>query len=269
MLRLIGLLFALVLAPAAWACGPDSDCVIGDRSYRIALPEGPGPFGAIVYMHGYRGSAAGVMRNGGLRAMARRLGVALIAAAAKDGDWQIRNAPRKGLATDERELAYFDALLEDVTRRFPVDPERILAAGFSAGGMMTWTLACRRGDRFAAFAAVAGTFWAPIPERCPNPPVNLVHINGRADRVVPVEGRPIADTRQGNSRLAMEMFARDGGYVVTAGRAEDAAPEELGLECDVSVAPGGQRLLFCLHDGGHVVRPEWIAWAYRMFVSGP
>jgi len=33
-------LLMLLLAPIAYACGPDSDCILGDRSYRISIPEG-------------------------------------------------------------------------------------------------------------------------------------------------------------------------------------------------------------------------------------
>ena len=54
-----------VLAGPALACGPDTDCMLGDRHYRIAMPEGQStdPVGAVVFAHGYRGSAAAVMQN--------------------------------------------------------------------------------------------------------------------------------------------------------------------------------------------------------------
>lgn len=259
---------AAVMASAtfmnAHACGPQSDCVVGERTYRIALPDGEGPFGAVVYMHGYRGTADGAMNNKGLRDMARNLGVALIAAKSGGEDWLIRNAPRKGFADDSRELGYFDAVLEDAAARFPLDRDRLLATGFSAGGMMTWTLACHRSEAFRAFAPIAGTFWAPIPDTCPGGPVNLVHINGTADTIVPIEGRPIADTHQGNARSAVAMFAREENY---APLAPAAAGADLGLECAAAAGPLDTELAFCTHGGGHILRPEWIAWAWRKFVE--
>lgn len=262
--RAAGAAFAatLISAPAI-ACGPETDCQLGERTYRIALPEGPGPFGAILYMHGYRGTAAGAMRSEGLRAMADELNVALVAPKSGGPDWLLRHAPRKGFTDDRLELDYFDALLEDVVTRFPIDPERILATGFSAGGMMTWTLACHRSERFSAFAPIAGTFWAPIPDDCPNEPVTLVHINGTNDTVVPIEGRAIADTRQGNAREAFAVFALKGDYSA-AGPVSLGA--DLGLFCEAA-ASGGERLLFCTHPGGHSIEPAWIAWAYRTFVT--
>lgn len=253
-------------AAPALALGPDTDCPLGERTYRIALPDGEGPFGAVVYMHGYRGSAEGAMNNAGLRRMARELGVALIAAKSGGEDWLIRNAPRKGFDDDRRELAYFDALVDDVAQRFPIDTTRLLATGFSAGGMMTWTLACHRAETFAAFAPIAGTFWAPMPKSCPNPAINLVHINGTQDTIVPIEGRPIADTHQGNARDAMAMLRAKNSYSALA---PTGAGDAQGLTCTEATAPDGEALLFCTHDGGHIIRPEWIGWAWTRFVDGP
>lgn len=260
--RLIVLLVvwaAMATAPPAVACGAKTDCTIGERSYRIALPEGEGPYGALVYMHGYRGTAAAVMENSGLRQMARDLGVALIAPKSGGEDWLLRHAPRKGFTDDSRELAFFDAMLDDALARHPIDPERLVATGFSAGGMMTWTLACYRADRFAAFVPVAGTFWAPIPKTCNAAPVRLIHIHGTMDRVVPIEGRPIADTHQGDARAAMARFAAAGDY---AGAAPlSSAPDDLA--CTAREGRDVSRLVFCTHDGGHVLRPDWLSWAWN------
>jgi len=253
------LLALIVTASASVACGPDTDCTIGERTYRIALPPGDGPFGAVVYMHGWRSSAAAVMGNEALRKTARDLGVALVAPKSGGEGWLIANRPRSGFVHDRRETDYFRALLEDVTRRFPVDPERILATGFSSGGMMTWTLACRMPEHFAAFLPVAGTFWAPVPHDCVARAIDLVHVHGTADSVVPLEGRAIADTRQGDVPTAISVFEQAGGYRPV----EANGPPDLMCE---GGAADGRRLFICLHDGGHVVRPEWIAWAWRHLV---
>ena len=104
---LLALLLALTAAPAL-ACGPDSDCKVGDRIYRIRLPDGvePGtPIGAVVFAHGYRGSAAGVMNNAQLGRAIADLGLALIAPEAAADDWSIANAPSHstGAEVDEPE----------------------------------------------------------------------------------------------------------------------------------------------------------------------
>ncbi len=256
-------LLAILSVAKAAACDADTDCALGERTYRIALPPGEGPFGAIVFMHGYRGTAAGEMANAAIRALVDELGVALIAPQSGDLDWLIRNAPRKGLQDDSRELAYFDALLDDVTRRYPIDPRRILAAGFSAGGMMTWTLACHRAERFAGFLPISGTFWAPIPAACPNPPVNLIQIHGTADTVVPLAGRAIADTRQGDVRDALALFAAAGGYHPVA---DTGLTPPGGLACEAQENDDGKRLALCLHAGGHTIAADWLRFGYEALV---
>jgi polyhydroxybutyrate depolymerase len=253
---------ALGAAPGAGACGRDTDCVIGERSYRIALPEGRDgttPIGAIVFVHGYRGTANGVMRNKALTALAADLGVAFIAAQAGGPDWNIPGAPSHHALEGIDELAYFDALIEDVTARFAIDRTRLVASGFSAGAMMVWHLACYRGASFAGFVPMSGTFWAPVPETCPSGPVNLIHYHGDADPMVPLTGRPIENARQGNVFEAIELIARSGSYrPIETGQ----TPE---LQCARQVADDGKLLELCLFPGKHQLKASHLARAWRIF----
>lgn len=248
MIRIAVLLLSLMLAaPAARACGPDSGCAVGDRSYRIRMPQSQTapPLRALVFVHGYRGNAAGVMGNPHLAALAQDLGVALIAVQSGAADWNIAGVPAEDVATDDDELAYFDAVMADAAARFGIDPRRTVVAGFSSGGMMVWTLACHRGGDYLGFVPMSGTFWQPVPESCDSPPAGLVHLHGRADEVVPLAGRPIKDSHQGDVAAALAMYAGHGAF---------AAPEPLslpGMECQTRRNPGGRILALCLFDGGH------------------
>lgn len=56
--------------------------------------------------------------------------------------------PRKN--GDWRDIHLFDALLDTVSKSFPVDPKRIYAMGHSNGGGMTYGLWSVRGDKLAA-----------------------------------------------------------------------------------------------------------------------
>jgi predicted peptidase len=49
-----------------------------------------------------------------------------------------------------------DALLEEVTQRYAVDPDRIYVTGLSMGGYGAWHLAMEFPDRFAAIAPISG-----------------------------------------------------------------------------------------------------------------
>lgn len=252
-------LAAVAGAPAA-ACGPESDCAVGTRSYRIALPashDGAEPLGAILFVHGYRGTAAGAMRNAALRALADDLGVALIAAQAAGDDWDIPGTPSNLDADGAAELAYFDAVRADAFARFGVDPARTMISGFSAGGMMVWTLICAAGPPAMGHVPVAGTFWQPVPQDCPAPPADVIHIHGTADRIVPMAGRPIGPAQQGDVDAVVAMYAADGAYV-------PAGPEVRGdLACERRENPEGRILDLCLFDGGHELRVAQLRSAWE------
>lgn len=254
---LVALTLVLLGTGPALACGPDTDCAIGERTYRIDLPDGA--TGALIFAHGYKGTAEGTMRNRGLRAAAHAAGLAFVAAdAGEDADWQIPNVPRNRDNDGSREMTYFDALIDDLVTRHGLRRDQIIMSGFSAGGMVTWELACKRGDRFRAFIPVSGTFWAPIPETCPTRPRALVHVHGMSDPVVPLAGRPIADTHQGDVHDALDLAVRTMGV----GPARDIVVDD--LDCNEQDAEDGAMLVFCTHPGGHSIRSAWLAAALRL-----
>ncbi|MBY4894422.1 dienelactone hydrolase family protein [Rhodobacteraceae bacterium N5(2021)] len=254
---------ALLTTPAM-ACGPDTDCsVLGDRTYRYYMPDGTdGPVGAFFHAHGYRGSAGGAMRNQSLRAMADRLGMAFVALNADADDWNLAYRPRNPTQTEAAEDDYARAVIADLATRIDLDPSRLISTGFSAGGMMTWTLACEMGDTFAGFVPYAGTFWRTIPDACPTPASHLIHIHGDADRTVPLEGRAIGPTRQGDVFEALAMYGDHGGFSIPVPL---AAPD--GMLCVGGEAALGRELIFCTFEGGHSYSTARVEWAIERILS--
>ncbi|PWE33189.1 polyhydroxybutyrate depolymerase [Maritimibacter sp. 55A14] len=252
-------------AGTALACGtPDSDCRIGARDYRIVLPKAPAPgkpLGAILFAHGYRGSSAGVMRNRSLIRLANGLGLALVALNAAGHDWALPHAPAHNEVEGVNELAYIDAVIADLKTRHGIDPDRLVASGFSAGGMMTWYLACHRAASFAGFAPMSGTFWRPVPQSCPGGGVDLIHYHGTEDPVVPLGGRPIAETHQGDVRKAIEMMRETGGFT------PDGWKRAGDLECETYANDREQRLELCLWPGGHSFRMGFLERAVKAFLE--
>lgn len=242
-MKWLAVVAALIAGPVA-ACGEDTDCVVGDRTYRIAGAENASN-GALIFAHGYRGSAAGVMRNRGLKAVADDFGLALIAFNGVDGAWQLPNRPRNKSMTGEAEFSYAENVLADVEAQFGLDRSRVVMSGFSAGGMLTWQLACSRSALFAGFVPMSGTFWDPVPETCAGPVANIVHIHGDADGTVPLAGRVIADGKQGEVQAALVMYADLGGFgAPVVGPVGDMGCERRGNDA-------GQVLAICMFEGGH------------------
>ncbi|MBA5775903.1 polyhydroxybutyrate depolymerase [Stappia sp. F7233] len=247
----------MAAAPAS-ACGPDTPCQIEGGDYRIRFPsawDGKTPIGAIVFVHGWRGSAAGEMRNRGWAKLADELNVAFIAANGEGGGWSYPGSPRR----NRDEFAYFEALIKDATTRFPIRRDRMMASGFSIGGSMVWNIACYRSELFAGYAPIAGAFWDPIPDTCPSPTPILFHVHGTSDRTVPLAGRPIgALWHQGDVAQGLAVWQKTEGLPVVFPKLD----HDNNFSCQRQ-RTGDGLLEVCLHPGGHSVRAEWVKRAWR------
>jgi polyhydroxybutyrate depolymerase len=250
----------LLGAPAsAFACGETTDCTVDGGTYRIRMPDVAAPVGAIIFAHGYQGTSAGTMKSGGLRTMAADRGLALIALDASGADWALPHAP--GQSTDGRdEMTYLDAVVADAVDRFDIPHESIVIAGFSAGGMFTWNVICDRGDAFAGYIPYSGTFWAGPPPTCAAGAAKVIHIHGTADRTVPLAGRAIAETRQGDVAETFAMYARDKGFSAGEGYAMG------DMSCTHNTT-GDRRLDLCLFDGDHDFRATRLGAAYDLLMQ--
>ncbi len=273
--RLLAVLAAPLLAAApvqaAQPCGRDGPaCAVALGEYRVALPQGDGPADgrpAVMFFHGYGGSAAQTLGNADMVDAFLARGFAVIAPEGEvrpGGDtsgWSFH--PERPKARDED--AFSRQVLDDAAARFGIDRDRILLSGFSIGGSMTWYLACEDPTIAAAFAPVAGAFWRPHPEMgsCAGP-VRLLHTHGWRDETVPLEGRPLrSDLVQGDVFHGLEILRDANGC---AGLRADAYDTEgpFWRRWWTRCAPGSA-LEFVLHEGGHSVPPGWAPLAIDWF----
>lgn len=244
----------------AQACGPNDACEVENGFYLVRAPtgwDGKTPLPAVMFFHGYRESADTIMKNADLVARMDRLGALLIAAHGEGQTWSFPGSP----ARNRNEFDYVQAVLDDVEKRFPIDPKRFIASGFSQGGSMVWYLACTMGSQFAGFAPISGAFWRPQPTRCPSGPVNLRHVHGTNDRTVPMEGRALMGGayRQGDVREGLKMFLNNNQC-----RSDPVAQTSGGLGCEIWRGCGTKAEIdLCLHLGGHDFDPRFVEDAMR------
>lgn len=92
-----------------------------------------------------------------------------------------------GLDIDSNpDLAFVDAMLDQLEAELCVDTSRIYATGLSNGAFMSSTVACSLADRFAAVAPVAGVLRS---EDCaPARPVPMLGFHGTADDILIFNG---------------------------------------------------------------------------------
>jgi len=87
--------------------------------------------------------------------------------------------------------------------------------------------------------------------------VHLLHTHGTDDKIVPLRGRPIQKTHQGDVYKALSLFGQAGNF----GGVETY--EDLDLKCERRVNPEGRALELCLHPGGHSFKSEYVVRAWR------
>lgn len=81
--------------------------------------------------------------------------------------------------------AVLNRLLDDISARYRVDPDRVYLSGLSMGGFGTWTLAGTKPERFAAIAPICGGGDPSIAGKLRRLPVWVFH--GAKDKAVPVQ----------------------------------------------------------------------------------
>lgn len=136
-----------------------------ERSFLLHLPPGDttgSPVPLLLAFHGYWGNANIQLETTGLNAAADRAGFAV---AYPNGTGTLRYAGLTwnaatccGSAERQRvnDVAFVRAVVDTLVRTVHVDPSRVYATGFSAGGMMALLLACERQPIIAGAADVAG-----------------------------------------------------------------------------------------------------------------
>lgn len=263
---LILLLLPMAAPAAATAAGAtEGPVVLPSGEYEIRLPEGAGPFPAVIYLHGWGGKAAAVVRNGGMSTTFLSRGYAIIAPQGlprlgrENANWAVSDGTRY----PRDDAVFLEEVLADAAAKGWIDRDRVLMTGFSRGGSMVWDIACHHPQMATAYAPVAGAFWEPMPDHC-EAPVDLFHTHGWTDRTVPLEGRPLRSGRLVQGDVFQSLFILRATNRVTQ-RQSDDSPIADGLWWRSWTGETGARIDLMLHPGGHGVPPGWAIRAIDWF----
>lgn len=271
--RVLAAFAAFFCGTAVQACSTDTPCLVKGGEYFVAFPDGvKAPVPAVLFIHGYGGSGAGVMRNRGMVDAVLARGFAVIAPSGlamegrDGGSWSFH--PDRPKRRDE--IAFITSVRDDAIARHGIDGDHILLAGFSIGGSMTAYLACAAPDRFAAYAPVGGNFWRPHPLSCAGP-VRMLHTHGWSDGTVPLEGRVLRgqDSRDPEAVVQGDVFEALSIWRETNGcfqlRADSFVTTGPFLRRNWERCLPGSALEFALFPGGHVIPQGWADMALDWF----
>lgn len=230
-----------------------------DRRYVVHVPpdgDGRTPLPVVIMFHGGGGTARGAMRETDWALKADREGFLAVFPEALPPDptrpsqfrlngqiWNDGSGRAHAGRRKTPDVAFVNAMIDDLVTRFNVDSRRLYATGFSNGASMAFRVGCELSGRLAAVAPVAGALWirAPPLER----PVSLFYITGDADPLNPLEGGP--------PRLAMGLTLREMAsvpkppvreYVTTWARL-------LGCQADPETVTPSPGVTTMVYRGGH------------------
>jgi polyhydroxybutyrate depolymerase len=263
-----------------------------DRGFLVHLPpsyDGTKPIAIVLGLHGGGGKKEGFHRltcpsgkedgESCLHRIADREGFAVVipdgvpegarrgrhwnAGGGKDG---YRCVGGDACAQGYDDVAYFDALLDEVRRTIHVDEARIYAMGMSNGGAMSHRLACERANVFAAVASVAGANQALSGPGCsPSRPIPVMHVHGSADPCWGYRGairqKLCEDGREGRFVTAEASAAgwreRNECTGATEERVENAWRDGMRTTRLVGTGCAAETELWRVDGGGHTWPSGW------------
>jgi len=87
---------------------------------------------------------------------------------------------------NENDAFFTEQLISTISTDYSIDSTRVYAVGYSNGGMMSYGLACERGDLIAAVGIMSGVMLTATCDT--EEKTSLIHFHGTEDSVLPIDG---------------------------------------------------------------------------------
>lgn len=163
----------------------------------------------------------------------------------KKSGWQSRAGDQ-----GDRDLQFFDAMLDSLRKDYKVDDKRIYSTGHSNGGGFTYLLWAERGDVFAAMGPSAAAGLRQASKLKPKP---MFHIASENDPLVKYEWQKAMITGVRRTNSAGDPQSWTGDKRATLYPAKD-----------------GNDVVVYMHDGGHkFAGKDAVAAMVRFFKEHP
>lgn len=215
-----------------------------DRGYEVSAPDAeltPAPWPLVIALHGTGGSASHFGNSSGLAAEGAAAGALMVL---PDGTGE----PTGWVHADrDRDLAFVDAVIDEVVASGCVDRDRLWVTGVSAGSAMAAAMVCHRPDVDGAVLVAA------LRQPCDAVGADIYVVHGTADDIVPYAGGDFNGVELGSiPDTAAGWGAAAGCDPSLAGRG--VVPDVYVLEwsaCDHGGAADGVVVLYSVIGGPH------------------
>jgi polyhydroxybutyrate depolymerase len=279
--------------PGANFAGAATNTLVAARPYRLVAPTTIDPrkaYPLVLVLHGWGGSSEHVERYYQLDPLVNERGFLVAYPQGTEETshprhfwgghrrfWDATDACCNFYGASVDDVAYLDAVIDDVSSHYRVDPKRVFVMGLSNGGYMSYRYACDRANRVAAIVSQAGAMWADTSRCKPSDPVAVLQIHGTDDELVPYEGKTtgapgeshLPSARQ--SASAWATFDKCSATTDTsapprdliAGSVQDDAPD---VETTTERWTGCRGVeLWTMRGAGHVPLPRQPLWGQTIY----
>ena len=162
------------------------------REYYLYQPIEMSDNAPLVFvLHGYSGSANGMISYTSMNSVADEYGFAICYPQGKSDQsgynfWNVGYAFHQNETVDD--VDFLSTLANHLQNEYNLDSQNTYSTGFSNGGDMSYMLACQASDVFRAIAPVAGCMMEEIYNTCDTSPVPVFEIHGTNDGVTLWDG---------------------------------------------------------------------------------
>jgi len=190
--RIVLVALSAILLTSFLTAAPSTAAVIsfsGVRPFKLFVPstyETATAAPLILALHGYSQSGAKFEKYLNITAVAQARGILYVhpdGTADKAGHqfWNATPACCDFAPKKVNDDAYLMSIIDQVSKKYSVDPNRIYVIGHSNGGFMANHMACAHADRIAAIVDLAGGTYSN-PSTCkPASPISVLQIWGTSD----------------------------------------------------------------------------------------
>jgi polyhydroxybutyrate depolymerase len=198
-----GALWFSARRPGAKFAAAATNALVAARPYRLKTPTALDPsrtYPLVLVLHGWGGASEHIERYYQLDQLVDERGFLVAYPEGTEEThkrhfwgghrrfWNATDACCNFYGSSVDDVAYLDAVIDDVSAHYRVDPKRVFVMGLSNGGYMSHRYACDRASRVAAIVSQAGAMWADATRCKPSEPVAVLLIHGTDDEMVPYNG---------------------------------------------------------------------------------
>ncbi len=245
----VSILLGAIASPYANACTGQTACTLGDRSYHVREPaqwDGQSKLPVVIHFHGWGRQGTLVVRHSRIASGAVAKHALLVAPNGLNRTWAFYRP-------DSPDTDFTNAILRDLSKRYPIDINRIIVSGYSWGANMAWRFICDTGDNeypFAALLAVSGTL--SQSETCKAGPTEVRQVFGLDDTVQPFPMGPDGDTTYPVALWRNVLQCADGNREGEWNARPFLTFERTSWNCKHG------RVVLDVHPGGHFIPHDWI-----------